>query len=160
MNEFPVRAFLVEAIRQHPHADNLTVVKLTDIDRELIANKKEDGTFRYVPGESLVIYYPVGAILPQDALEEMGAWKEGEDGKPGKGTLGGNKGNRVTARKFPSLDGGEERYESRGALRPVLTDPREGGGVHTYIRRGDNVLTVEHGTVVQDFLGITQHGAA
>ena len=64
MSEFPVRVFLVEGIRQHPHAENLTMVKLRGHEPELVANKKDDGSFRYEAGVSLVGFLPVNALLP------------------------------------------------------------------------------------------------
>lgn len=144
-----VRVHAVEAIRPHPHADNLTLVRLRDHDRELVANKRDDGSFRYAPGD-LAVLYPVGAILPRDLLEEMGAWDEAK----GKGTLASNRGNRVGPRKFANLDGNPdpaERYESRGALRPIL------GG---RLERNGETIVVEHGTDVTAFLGIEMYRAA
>lgn len=156
---FPVRVFLVEGIRQHPHAEGLTLVKLRGHDRELVANKTEEGAFRYEAGVSLVVLLPVNAILPRPVLEEMGAW----DHNKGKGTLGGNQKNRVQARKFPSLDGSDERYESRGALRPCLY-VTEGPDTKTnrrwFIDGPGHEMDVFEGTIVQEYLGITRHVAA
>jgi hypothetical protein len=145
-----VFVFEVTAIRAHPHADTLTLVSLGDHDRELVANLKDDGSFRYAPGD-LLILYPVGAILPQDLLEEMGAWDAGK----GKGTLASNRGNRVGPRKFMALDGNPdpaERYESRGALRPL-----EKVDGQYMLRRDGETLTVIPGQDVREFLGIEMY---
>jgi hypothetical protein len=154
--KFAVRVHAVEAIRQHPHAENLTVVKLRDHAPELIANKNEDGSFRYEPGVSLVQLIPVGAILKRWLMEDLHAW----DHAKGKGTLGGNRKDRVTARKFPSLDGSEERFESAGMLRPVDFVTRDGVRVNYITGEGGQDMEVEHGTDVTEFLGVVQHGAA
>jgi hypothetical protein len=148
-----VRVYEVAGIRLHPHADNLTLVMLYDHDRELVANKRDDGSFRYEKGDLLVLY-PVGAVLPQDLLEEMGAW----DAAKGKGTLASNRGNRVGPRKFPNLDGNPdpaERYESRGAMRPL--EKRDG---QFYLHRDGESIAVVPGQDVTDFLGITMPLAA
>jgi hypothetical protein len=155
MTEFAVRVHTVATIEQHPHAENLTVVRLVDHDLPLIANKNEDGTLRYTPGVSLVQLIPVGAILKRWLMEDLHAW----DHEKGKGTLGGNRKDRVTARKFPSLDGGEERFESAGMLRPVDFVTRDGVRVDYITGEGMNELEVKHGDDVTAFLGVTQHGA-
>jgi hypothetical protein len=164
-------ALEVEAIRQYPTADNLTMVKLRDHAEELVANKREDGSFRYVPGQILVLL-PVGAILPQWILEEMDAWKVDPVSGKGKGLLAGNQGNRVGSRKFAPLVEGGDRYESRGALRPARTfsDYARIVDGETVTPEGffvvndekarilgasEGEMTVVHGTDVTDFLGIT-----
>lgn len=156
MSDFAARVHVVEAIRQHPLAEGLTVVKLLDHDRELIANKNEDGSFRYEPGVSLVTLIPVGAVLKRWLMEDMHAW----DHEKGKGTLGGNRKDRVTARKFPSLDGGEERFVSEGMLRPVLHVVTDGKRVNFVTNGSGEEREVEHGDDLTGFLEIVQHGAA
>lgn len=158
-----VHVLEVEGIRPYPTADNLTLVKLRDHAEELVANKREDGTFRYAPGQLLTLL-PVGAILPRWLLEEMEAWKVDPVSGKGKGLLAGNRGDRVGSRKFPPLVEGGERYESRGALRPVST---AGGGADvpaaSFVLNPDRArdlgpsegeMAVAHGADVTDFLGI------
>jgi hypothetical protein len=139
-------ALEVEAIRQYPTADNLTMVKLRDHAEELVANKREDGSFRYVPGQILVLL-PVGAILPQWILEEMDAWKVDPVSGKGKGLLAGNQGNRVGSRKFaPLVDG--ETVTPEGFF--VVNDEKA-----RILGASEGEMTVVHGTDVTDFLGIT-----
>ena len=166
-----VHVLEVEGIRPHPNADNLTLVKLREHADELVANKLEDGSFRYRPGQLLTLL-PVGAILPQWLLEEMDAWKVDPETGKGKGLLAGNRGNRVGSRKFAPLVEGGDRYESRGALRPVLAArdyARKVGDATVqpeifYVLNPERAkaeglsqgeMPVEHGTDVTDFLGIT-----
>ena len=156
MPDFAARVHLVEAIRQHPHAEGLTVVKLLDHDKELIANKNEDGTFRYEAGVSLVTLIPVGGVLKRWLMEDLHVW----DHEKGKGTLGGNRKDRLTARKFPALDGGEERFVSEGMLRPVPFVIQDGARVNVVTNGTGEERTVQHGDDVTEFLEIVQHGAA
>jgi hypothetical protein len=152
--KFAVLVHTVESIIQHPQVENLTVVRLVGHPEPLIANK-EDGKFRYEAGVSLVQLIPVGAILKRWLMEDLHAW----DYAKGKGTLGGNRKDRVTARKFPSLDGGEERFESAGMMRPVDFVIRDGKRVDYITGEGGTELEVKHGDDVTTFLGVTQHGA-
>jgi len=161
-----VHVLEVEGIRPYPTADNLTLVKLRDHGEELVANKREDGSFRYAVGQLLTLL-PVGAILPRYILEEMDAWKEDPATGKGKGLLAGNQGNRVGSRKFAPLVEGGDRYESRGALRPVQSYKVDGQAAAPegfFVTNADKAATegasagemsVEHGTDVTDFLGVT-----
>lgn len=151
-NAFPVRVWLVDGIRQHPHAEHLTLVKLRGHGRELVADKNEDGSFRYTAGHSLVEFFPTNAILPRAVLERIHCW----DHEKGKGTLGGNRKDRVQSRKFADPNGSEERYESRGMLRPCEFATRDGEPVW-WVETPGGELDVVEGTVTQEALGITQH---
>lgn len=147
---FAVRLFVVEGIRLHPdpEAKTLTLVKLAGHPDELVANMREDGSWRYKEGD-LVVLFPVNAILPEAVLKRMGYWKEKEGGK-GKGLLGGNKGNRVAARTFVGI-------ESRGALMPVELRPsRVNVGVLTSLD-GSETREVEPGDDLTAFFGVTEY---
>ena len=85
-----------------PHGDNLSIVSVDG--HEVVANRKEDGSFRWEAGEACV-YVPENIILPEDVLRERGYWND----EKGKGLLGGSKGNRVKMQRFAGV-------ESRGLL--------------------------------------------
>lgn len=136
----------VDAVRDH--GDTLTIVTVGE--HEVVANKHEDGTPRWVAGEP-VIYVPEGAIVPEDVLQERGYWDEVK----GKGLLEGKRGNRVKMRRFAG-------FESRGLLFKVeVSESPYGIG---FVRRDSHptegmpkILVVDYGTNVMDFLGITEH---
>lgn len=85
-----------------PHGDNLTIV--TVAGNEVVANRKEDGSYRWEAGE-VCVYVAEGSIIPDDVLKARGYW----DDEKGKGLLEGKKGNRVKMRRFAG-------HESRGLL--------------------------------------------
>lgn len=159
-----VYALAVESIEAHPNADNLTLVRLRDHPLTLVANKLDDGSFRYRVGQILVLL-PMGAILPEWLLREMDAWKENPETGKGKGLLAGNRGDRVGARKFAPLVEGGDRFESKGAMRPALEGAADAEGTPGwYITnpgapgsggKAEGELIVQHGTDVTDFLGVT-----
>lgn len=132
----------VDAVRDH--GDTLTIVTVGE--HEVVANKHEDGTPRWVAGEP-VIYVPEGAIVPEDVLQERGYWDEVK----GKGLLEGKRGNRVKMRRFAG-------FESRGLLFKIRPGSFMGESVN-YVDRGDRALGVTDGENVMDFLGITEHTA-
>ena len=138
----------VDAVRDH--GDTLTIITVGE--HEVVANKQEDGTPRWVVGEP-VIYVPEGAIVPDDVLKERGYWDEVKD----KGLLEGKRGNRVKMRRFAG-------FESRGLLFKVVESANQYG--IGYIVRNDHptelmpkVLVVDYGTDVANYLGITEHVA-
>ena len=136
----------VDAVRDH--GDSLTIVTVGE--HEVVANKQEDGTPRWVIGEP-VIYVPEGAIVPDDVLQERGYW----DNEKNKGLLEGKKGNRVKMRRFAG-------FESRGLLFKISknlivwkeTLERE---YSLNVFRGDTMLKVDDGDNVAEFLGITEY---
>ena len=136
----------VDAVRDH--GDSLTIVTVGE--HEVVANKQEDGTPRWVIGEP-VIYVPEGAIVPDDVLQERGYW----DNEKNKGLLEGKKGNRVKMRRFAG-------FESRGLLFKISknlivwkeTLERESS---LNVFRGDTMLKVDDGDNVAEFLGITEY---
>ena len=105
MSEFKVEVVKVDNVIDHPNADRLTIVSIGGY--ECIANKKDDGSWRYQPGD-LVVYIPEGSVLPEWLLKKMGFWDEDKQ----KGMLSGSKGNRVKAIKLRGT-------VSQGVLYPV-----------------------------------------
>jgi hypothetical protein len=75
--------------------EKLSLVKVVGIDKTVVANRKEDGEFRWKVGER-VVYVPEGTVLPQDVLMLRGYWEKGAK----KGMLGASKGNKVKNRTF------------------------------------------------------------
>ena len=144
--------FRVEAIAQHPRSEGLTLVKLAGHGEHLVANKLEDGTWRYKPGD-LAVLMPVGSILPQWLLKDMDALRTDSKGKV-VGALGGNKGNRITPRIFAETP-------SNGMLRKCKAVPGEDGGPVRWTIAGEDGVEkpVAEGWDVTAILGITQHGA-
>jgi RNA ligase (TIGR02306 family) len=87
MSHFEVPIVRITKVEDHPNADRLSL----NYFREYItiSAKLEDGSHRYKEGD-LVVYVPVGAIVPEWLLKK-GFWDE----KNHKGILAGSKGNRV-----------------------------------------------------------------
>lgn len=146
----------VDAVRDH--GDTLTIVTVGE--HEVVANKRDDGTARWVVNQP-VIYVPEGALVPEDVLKERGYWDE----EKGKGLLEGKRGNRVKMRRFAG-------FESRGLLFYVesmghdWTDDNKDPEVIGWILRegrpeseGQDTMYVKPGDNVMDFLGITEHSA-
>lgn len=77
-----------------PYGENLTVVTTSE-DEVVIANRKEDGSYRWEPGE-VAIFIAEKSIIPDDVLKDRGYWDEEKD----RGLLDGGKRNRVKARKW------------------------------------------------------------
>lgn len=124
------------------YGENLSIVTTSE-GNQVIANRKEDGSFRWTPGE-LVAYVSEGSIIPDDVLKERGYW----DFEKNRGLLDGGKRNRV---KMKRLAG----FESRGLLFKI----RPGGfmGVPVaYIDRGNEALSIMPDNDVSEFLGITE----
>ena len=155
-----VRVVTVHSVK--PLGENLSIVRVVfPIDahegleargiefKDVVANRREDGSFRWAEGETCV-YVPEGAIVPDDVLKERGYWDE----EKGKGLLEGKKGNRVKMRRFAG-------FESRGLLFKVQ---RANTGMTAeyaeQITRGNQALRVTEGDDVAEFLGITEHVAA
>lgn len=119
-----------------PHGDNLTIVTVEG--REVVANRRDDGSFRWERGE-IVAYVPEGMIIPDDVLQARGYWHEG------KGLLEGKRRNRVKMRRFAG-------HESRGLLFKTVTH----AGLPAIVR-GDAVIAARIGDDVADFLGLVDH---
>lgn len=139
---------IVDAIR--PHGDNLSIVTVDG--QEVVANRKDDGSFRWTVGEWCV-YVPENAIVPEDVLQDRGYW----DDAKGKGLLAGGRGNRVKMQRFAG-------HESRGLLFKIQRagedwssdDPKptlwRGSTPETEV-----CIPVELGQDVTEFLGITEY---
>jgi hypothetical protein len=54
-----------------PHGDNLSIVTVDG--HEVVANRMEDGSFRWEAGE-VCVYVPENTILPDEVLKERGYW--------------------------------------------------------------------------------------
>ena len=141
---FAVYVHRVSAVREAPGTDTLTLVTLDGFEHELVANKREDGSFRYQPGD-LAVAFPEGAILDEPLLRQMGYWDEAKN----RGMLAaGSKKNRVKMQRFAGI-------ESRGAMMPV---PRnEEGGM---LNNGIESKVVREGDDVTVFLRVIEHVAA
>lgn len=135
---FAARIAIIDSVR--PHGDNLSIV--TVAGNEVVANRKEDGSFRWEAGEPCV-YVPEGTLVPEDVLKARGYWDE----EKGKGLLEGKKGNRVKMRRFAG-------HESRGLLFKVERD-----GDELVLDRADERICVLPGEDVAAFLGLTEHKA-
>jgi RNA ligase (TIGR02306 family) len=107
MAEFEVKIVKIDDVSEHPNADRLTLVKIGGYT--CIANKKEDGSWRYQKGD-LVAYIPENSVLPEWLLKRLDMWNEEKD----IGYLSGSKGNRVKAIKLRGTF-------SEGILFPVRT---------------------------------------
>lgn len=141
---FAVRVRRVTAVREAPGSTNLTLVTLSGYPHELVANKREDGSFRYAEGD-LAVVFPEGAILDEPLLRLMGYWDEAKN----RGMLGaGSKKNRVKMIRF----GG---HESRGALLRV-----EREGTDDILSDGlGNTRPVVEDEDVAEFLRVKEHVA-
>lgn len=145
-------AYIVTVVDVRPHGENLTIVTPSE-GHEVIANRREDGSFRWSVGEPCV-YVPEGAIVPDDVLQERGYW----DDAKGKGLLEGKKGNRVKMRRMAG-------FESRGLLLKVgspgenPSDERAPTGAVGWIDRGDHTKWVSIDDDVTEFFGLTEHVA-
>lgn len=127
-----------------PYGENLSIVTTSE-GHKVIANRKQDGSFRWKEGE-VVCYVSEGSIIPDDVLKERGYWDEEKD----RGLLDGGKRNRVKMKKLAG-------FESRGLLFKVM----EGGAGplngDLWVVRGDqNSLMLAPGDDVSEFFGITE----
>lgn len=127
-----------------PHGENLSIVT-TSGGNKVIANKRDDGSFRWTPGE-LVVYVSEGSIIPEDVLKERGYWDETKD----RGLLDGGKRNRVKMKKLAG-------FESRGLLFKVLEPVDAIPEPHIFrIADAYNYSAVTLGQDVSEFFGITE----
>jgi hypothetical protein len=137
---------LITAIKDvRPHGDNLSIITVDG--HEVVANRREDGNFRWVPDE-VAIYVPEGVVIPDDVLRERGYFDE----ERGKGLLEGKKGNRVKMRRFAG-------HESRGLLFKVVSGEPGTSAGDWLVERGKGQIAVALGDDVAEFLGIVDHVA-
>lgn len=137
-----------------PYGDNLSIVKTKDGDT-IIANRKEDGSFRWEENE-IAVFISEGSIIPEKILKERGYWDEEKD----RGLLDGSKRNRVKKRKW-----GPDKVEGDGLLfkvdnfkEKINYNSRDTDGSIS-IKDGESTkyLYVCIGDDVTDFFGITEH---
>lgn len=138
-----------------PFGENLSQVDLEN-GQFIIANRKEDGSFRWTEGE-VAVYVSENSVVPDDILKDRGYWND----EKGIGFLGGKKGNKVKGRNFGPED---DRRRSVGLLFKVVQvapgfvwDGRAVDGIVSDpfedMNREENV---QIGDDVSDFFGITE----
>lgn len=141
-----------------PYGENLTVVTTSE-NEVVIANRKEDGSFRWEPGE-VAIFIAEGSIIPDEVLKDRGYWDEEKD----RGLLDGGKRNRVKARKW-----GPDKIVASGLLFKTHA-LSEHTTVNVQIEDAVAFVSNPHagtsewhavimGQDVSDVLGITEQGA-
>jgi RNA ligase (TIGR02306 family) len=108
MSTFSCPVVRVAEVINHPNADRLSIVKLEGLGYLCIANKLEDGSPRYQPGD-FVVYIPSASVLPEWLLKYMGFWND----ETGRGMLAGSGGDRVKPLKLRGIF-------SEGVIFPTL----------------------------------------
>ena len=144
----------VESVRPHPDADRLTIVKVVGIDYEVVANRLDDGSARWVAGEP-VIYVPENTILPLDVVKDRGYW----DDVKNKGLLGGSKGNRVKMQRFAGFESRGLLFKVSNVLQTLGPNPDLSGEYEQdlVVQRGTLIKGAEIGDDVADFFGATEY---
>jgi hypothetical protein len=126
-----------------PYGENLSVVTTAE-GKQVIANKLEDGSFRWRVNER-VAYVSEGSIIPDDVLKERGYWDEEKD----RGLLDGGKRNRVKMKRLAGFESRGLLFRIEmiaGAFDPVVKFKR-GHQLSEAVRQGDDV---------SEFFGITE----
>jgi RNA ligase (TIGR02306 family) len=108
MSTFSCPVVRVAEVINHPNADRLSIVRLEGLGYLCIANKLEDGSPRYQPGD-FVVYIPSASVLPEWLLKYMGFWND----ETGRGMLAGSGGDRVKPLKLRGIF-------SEGVIFPTL----------------------------------------
>lgn len=137
-----------------PYGENLSIVTTSE-GHKVIANKREDGSFRWEVGEP-VAYVSEGSIIPDDVLKERGYWDTEKD----RGLLDGGKRNRVKMKKLAG-------FESRGLIFKIgapsqdWTDDNQDPEVIGWVLREGlqpekDTAYVKMGQDVSEFFGITE----
>jgi hypothetical protein len=127
-----------------PHGENLSIVTTSE-GHQVIANRREDGSFRWTVGET-VAYVSEGSIVPDDVLKARGYWDTEKD----RGLLDGGKRNRVKMKKLAG-------FESRGLLFKVSPYSHPSWPEFTnVVARGEDIQGINVGDDVTEFLGITE----
>jgi len=126
------------------YGENLSIVTTSE-GHKVIANKREDGSFRWTVDEP-VVYISEGSILPEDVLKERGYWDTEKD----RGLLDGGPRNRVKMKKLAG-------FESRGLLFKVDVSHIGNEILGYLVSRGEDAsLDVKLGQDVSEFFGITE----
>lgn len=133
-----------------PYGEKLSIVTTSE-GHQVIANKDDDGNYRWIEGE-VACYVSEGSIIPDDVLKERGYWDTEKD----RGLLDGGKRNRVKMKKLAG-------FESRGLLFKVSTaeiwsssETDDDTPNHQHMTRGHDLIHVTLGQDVSEFLGITE----
>jgi RNA ligase (TIGR02306 family) len=148
MSKFEVNIVKIDDVTEHPNADRLTVVTVGGY--KCIANKTEEGNWRYNPGD-LVVYIPEDSLLPEWLLKKSGFWNEEKQ----KGTLSGKAGNRVRPVKLRGI-------VSQGILYPVYStidmysNPDEPKSIHAINLEHSMMNVIKDQNVAQE-LNITKY---
>ena len=127
-----------------PYGDNLTIVT-TSHGETVIANRKEDGSWRWEPGE-VAVFIAEGSILPDSVLQDRGYW----DVEKNRGLLDGGQRNRVKARKW-----GPDKIVASGLLFKCRTH-----GVEVFVSNpvdGEAEVPVMLDQDVSTVFNITEH---
>lgn len=136
-------AIVTTIVSVTPYGDNLSIVE-TKEGNKVVANRKEDGSFRWAPGE-IAVYVSEGSILPDDVLKDRGYWDTEKD----RGLLGGGKRNRVKMSKL-----GPDKFESRGLLfktHSVAPDfVYDGRPVHAIVSNSHENMEREENVMIGD----------
>ncbi len=141
---------VIQIVSVEPFGETLSLVT-TSHGEAVVANRREDKSFRWAKDE-IAAYAAVNTILPQPLLEARGYWLAGSK----KGMLGGNKGNRVSPRKFGPE---EDRRESRGLLFSLLNTGET--DIIAWAVQGEREQAVHAlGEDLSAFFGATEHSAA
>jgi RNA ligase (TIGR02306 family) len=148
MSVFEVPIVRINKVISHPNADRLSLNYFNEYIT--ISAKLENGSHRYKEGD-LVVYVPVGAIVPEWLLKK-GFWDE----KNNKGILAGSKGNRVKDLKIRGV-------LSQGIMFPVES-PTQSEYTVAFCLSNEGILMnedisigVNEGDNVAEFLGITKY---
>lgn len=155
---------VIESVVEPTDAQNLTLVTVASLigaetngdqfeidgQQQVVANKREDGSWRWQPGE-MCVYIPENAIIPDEILQQRGYW----DTEKNKGLLAGSKNNRVKGRAFAKSEANPEGYMSKGLLFKVEKD-----GYDLYVTHPSKErLKVEGGDDVTSFFDLKEYVA-
>lgn len=147
-------AILTTVNSVEPLGDNLSVVKVDGIDANIIANKTEDGSFRWAVGE-VCVYVNEGSIIPEDVLKERGYWDDVKD----RGLLDGGARNRVKMKKMAGVESRGLIFKTHSANVTIPVDGPEDAPVHYLVQRGQAFHSATVGEDVAEFLSIEDFAA-
>lgn len=148
-------AIVTQVVSVTPFGENLSQVDLEN-GKFIIANRKEDGSFRWEKGE-VAVYVTENSIVPDDVLKDRGYWDEEKN----IGLLGTKKGNKVKGRNFGPED---DRRRSEGLLFKMVQvapdfvwDGLSVDGIVSHpFETMEREKNVQIGDDVSDFLGISE----
>lgn len=141
---------VAEVTAVQPHGENLSLVEVNG--QIVVANRLEDGSFRWTPGEWCV-YVPENAIVPDDVLKERGYWNDEKN----KGLLGGSKGNRVKMQRFAGVESRGLVFKIQRASEDWYSEDPKPQLWRGLTPETEQSISVEMGQDVAEFLGITEY---